>query len=477
MNKSHQIQAAPTKEFFVRMLTRDIDLRDAILDLLDNCVDGVLRSHRSKPSVQTPYKGYRSEITATSEKFLIVDNCGGIPKDIAEKVAFRLGRPSDVVYTPLETVGVYGIGMKRAIFKLGENAVVTSEHNGYRFRVRITKKWLANDDDWQLKLEELPPTGSAGTSIEVTELHPDIKRDFSSPQSTFLSELNRAIRELHAFIIAKGFKVSLNGLNLNPIEFKLLTSRVKDSKAGINPYILRGRFGEVFADIAVGFYRKPLSDDEIEQESEAPKADLSQAGWTIVCNDRLILRSDKSSTTGWGTATVPRFHNQFGSIAGIVSLRSKDPRLLPLTTTKRGIETSSDIYFRLLDYMREGTKFFTNYTNRWKLYLDDTKSQFRNTRSELPFDIISTIPENLYTQVSSKKLASVDAEAKVFTPDLPSPPARNSHAKRISFVKPVFEIETLAKEFLEDEGATPSQIGEACFDVQFAKYKKGSRRT
>ena len=36
------IKAGPTKAFFVKMLTRDIELADAILDLLDNCVDGVV---------------------------------------------------------------------------------------------------------------------------------------------------------------------------------------------------------------------------------------------------------------------------------------------------------------------------------------------------------------------------------------------------------------------------------------------------
>ncbi|EMG7739050.1 TPA: ATPase, partial [Escherichia coli] len=35
---------SPSKRFFVSMLTRDIDLNDAILDLLDNCVDGALRT-------------------------------------------------------------------------------------------------------------------------------------------------------------------------------------------------------------------------------------------------------------------------------------------------------------------------------------------------------------------------------------------------------------------------------------------------
>jgi hypothetical protein len=38
-----QAQASPTKQFFVSMLTRDISLADAILDLLDNCLDGAMR--------------------------------------------------------------------------------------------------------------------------------------------------------------------------------------------------------------------------------------------------------------------------------------------------------------------------------------------------------------------------------------------------------------------------------------------------
>ena len=35
-----QASAIPTKQFFVSMLTRDIRLEDAILDLVDNCLDG-----------------------------------------------------------------------------------------------------------------------------------------------------------------------------------------------------------------------------------------------------------------------------------------------------------------------------------------------------------------------------------------------------------------------------------------------------
>ena len=38
-----KVNANPTKEFFISMLTRDIDIRAAILELIDNSIDGAKR--------------------------------------------------------------------------------------------------------------------------------------------------------------------------------------------------------------------------------------------------------------------------------------------------------------------------------------------------------------------------------------------------------------------------------------------------
>ena len=37
------IDASPTKELFINVLTKDISLKDCILDLLDNSVDSYIR--------------------------------------------------------------------------------------------------------------------------------------------------------------------------------------------------------------------------------------------------------------------------------------------------------------------------------------------------------------------------------------------------------------------------------------------------
>lgn len=38
------VLAIPTKDFFISMLIRDIELLDAVADLVDNCVDGARRT-------------------------------------------------------------------------------------------------------------------------------------------------------------------------------------------------------------------------------------------------------------------------------------------------------------------------------------------------------------------------------------------------------------------------------------------------
>ena len=77
-HKPLTVDARPTKEFFVEMLTRDVRMAMAILDLVDNSIDGAIRM-RGNGSFQ----GLTVGITFDSERFIIEDNCGGIPLDLA----------------------------------------------------------------------------------------------------------------------------------------------------------------------------------------------------------------------------------------------------------------------------------------------------------------------------------------------------------------------------------------------------------
>lgn len=113
-----QLIVLQQKNFFINMLTRDISLNDAILDLLDNCLDGALRSqnHISQNKNEKNYNSFVAKITITKDNFTISDNCGGISRELAENYAFRMGK-QNYEQNHDATIGIYGIGMKRAIFK------------------------------------------------------------------------------------------------------------------------------------------------------------------------------------------------------------------------------------------------------------------------------------------------------------------------------------------------------------------------
>jgi hypothetical protein len=224
---SNTITASPTKSFFVEMLTRDIELEDAILDLLDNCVDGIQRITRDQElDSEQPYEGFWAKITLAEDSFQIEDNCGGIPLQIAKNYAFRMGRPTDVTDdNNLYTIGTYGIGMKRAIFKMGKSCEVISQTTTDHFKVKISPYWLTDDQTWDLSFERLEQSegeNKTGTSIKVTELYNSISEQFSSENSPLENSLFHKISQHYSFIIHKGFKITVNGTMIQPRELKLL---------------------------------------------------------------------------------------------------------------------------------------------------------------------------------------------------------------------------------------------------------------
>src|SRR5579863_6009287 len=98
MEKQEKLQAkgSPTKDFFVRMITRDISLADCIMDLVDNSIDGARRVSRHRgqnPSL--PLEGFEVVLDPTASAINIQDNCGGISLNDAINYAFHFGRRKD----------------------------------------------------------------------------------------------------------------------------------------------------------------------------------------------------------------------------------------------------------------------------------------------------------------------------------------------------------------------------------------------
>lgn len=466
MNNSQQdkydsVDASPVKSFFVTMLTRDIQLEEAILDLLDNCVDGILRSKGSNGT--KPYVGFKADIDFNSDSFTISDNCGGIPWDLHD-YAFKMGRSPDRPSDAPGSVGVYGIGMKRAIFKIGKHCLISTRNAEDQYEVEITPAWLTDETTWKIPVNEADiPTDSDGTTILVGELYPGIAKTFGEGAKSFSSELKRMIATHYALIIDKGFVVRVNGEPVRPRTTKIVYDDTARDDA-IRPFIFKTTTDGVDVYLTVGFTRPLPSENEIEDELEAPKYSSIEAGWTILCNDRAVLYCDRSELTGWGEAGVPRYHTQFIAISGIVDFRSEDPSKLPTTTTKRGIDASSPLYLQVKNKMREGMSIFTDYTNKWKGKGEESK-RYIEQGIPLSLEDIKASTEQL-TFRSTRTMP----QGEQFKPILPLPPKYESTTRRITFVKEMKKIKAVA-DYLEDSNMQPSEVGENCFDAMYAETR------
>lgn len=476
------VNSEPTKEFFVEMLTRDIDLTDAILDLLDNCLDGVLRKKGTSSNdgvEELDYSGFGAQITISNDSFTIQDNCGGISKEIAVNSAFRMGRNANsTLDANLPTVGIYGIGMKRAIFKIGREATITSKCGNEQFAVTIPSEWTQNDV-WTLELNDLEldavpqDISSGGVIVHVTQLNAAISSLWNekNKRKNFVNNLISAIQKSYSLIIEKGFSIKVNGNLVTSWPTKLMVSSPSTTKNAISPYIYKDTINGVDVDLIIGFYRPVVSSDEIDEINETHRSS-AEAGWTIVCNDRVVLYNDKTHLTGWGESGVPKYHTQFIGIKGIVFFRSNNPKLLPTTTTKRGIDLSSEIYSQVKERMRDGMSLFISYTNQWKGRLAEEK-KFSGMTDSVPMQSLlhdEQVQEkySLTKNIRSKRGVS----GTIFVPTLPKPEVSNT-TQVIRFFKPTEQLEFLAENLFDQDldAIKPSAIGEHCFDLVYKRLK------
>jgi hypothetical protein len=131
--------------------------------------------------------------------------------ETARKYAFRFGKAPGAPVVK-HSVGQFGVGMKRAIFKMGRKFRVESTTRTSRFVVDVNVDRWALDPKWEFTFDELEekskfPDDEMGTIVSVTGLHSDVSDVFSLP--TFKTELKNELQIRLQDPISKGLAVTL----------------------------------------------------------------------------------------------------------------------------------------------------------------------------------------------------------------------------------------------------------------------------
>jgi hypothetical protein len=402
------IHASPTKDLVLEMLTRDVQLVPAIVDLVDNSVDGAIGLRPTRKGDEARFAGLYVRISLDEKRFQITDNCGGIPLKLATDYAFRFGRRKGGTASAGSThpLGAFGVGMKRALFKMGRMITIstTALHERYKIIINL-EKWMTKDDDWDFQYQDLErnPKGFAdgerGTTIEVSNLFEEIREDFKV--EAFVNGLRKELAGAHHLNAEQGLEIKVNGESAPAPLIEVINAPELDLVPGSQKLYWPHPDGTITGFIKVGIARSG--------------ADAVDAGWTVYCNGRMVLHGNKDRLTGWSD-TLPRWHPQYGPFRGVVILESKNPRQLPWNTTKDGVDENHWAFRRAKLHMTELAQPIKTFLDARKKALDAGSD-----------DVIDTFKNKPRTAILDTPATSEFRAPKVKIPD-------TTTAERINFL-------------------------------------------
>ena len=386
MTKLYPANANPEKRFFVSLLTRDISLIDAVIDLTDNSVNAAMKASDNKFNTSKDFEklipqktskpAVSISVTISEKKISIVDNAGGIDFDSAEEDIFRFGHP-EATGTSKDRLSVYGIGMKRAVFKIGNKIKIASDHVDGGFDLDLNVQSWVDDPappPWHFDIAKRSPAAKSkcGTEIGITELREDVRRRISDGR--FVESLVEKLSAVYAYFIGRIISISVNGRDVAATNFDVGNNNTTDSF----------KFGDVTYSITAGI-----------AQSKGESFKDASAGWFVFCNGRTVIYADKTRLTGW-SAELPIFQPKHRPFMGLVFFVSKDPEELPWTTTKGSINEDSLLWQEAKRHMIVMGRTVTSFLD--KVYSDSGTTIDRTEMSKL-----SGPPTDAFSAATSAK--------------------------------------------------------------------------
>ncbi|WP_339508627.1 ATP-binding protein [Pseudomonas sp. RL_35y_Pfl2_P42] len=348
-------------------LTRDISIQACIFDLIDNSVDAardtIYKIHPEIDRENPPnsYDGFKVQILANGGSFSISDNCGGITIADLEKTVLKFGDRS----SHNMGIGVFGVGLNRAIFRLGKHTTITTDTGTERASLVLDTEAYLQSEDWYLLAERQATTGIIGTTINITQLPSENSQLFGDRH--WIDNISDEIARRYCKLIEKGISISINDTPIEALSVKIRKN---------SPYEGQTKFFKapnVSVFIESGQHEQHRFTAEKDYNKDINASLTNEYGWTIFCNDRAILISDKSRKTGWTKA----FHSEFYGFVGNIHFSSKDPSLLPWNTTKTDVDLNNTAYQMALSDMEK-------FVAQWRSDAGDAKRRKRKNETITP---------------------------------------------------------------------------------------------
>lgn len=398
--KFFQVDTSPTKDVVVKSLTKDASVEACIYDLIDNAVDAARNTilnglpAKSRSTLPDSYAGFDIKVSLSSTGFRIEDNCGGIPVQSLRTMVLRFGKQSK---HPLG-IGIYGVGLNRALFKIGRVTHLKTDTGLQRAELVLKVADYLTADTWELPAEEFASAGDIGTTIEIRQLPVEIAQSFADKE--WIEKLRNEIGHRYGRFVDKKLTLLVND---EPI--KNLEPQIREGGPFDGQYKFYKTDDGIAIHIEYGQHADHRFTAEPDYDRKSNKEIPEETGWTVICNDRAVLVSDRTYRTGWDS----KFHTEFYGFVGSVSFVG-DPSKLPWDTTKTEVDLHNPSYQLALRDMR---KFVEN----WRKFSEQRKRNAAKGEKLHPLPPKPTAPPKPSEPARKKPAAKVQTPKPVKKPD------------------------------------------------------------
>ncbi|WP_201859366.1 ATP-binding protein [Microvirga soli] len=330
------LDAVPSKRLFLSIIA-DYDLNKAICELVDNGFDVWTRSGRDGSII------IKVHLDAELGTIEVEDNAGGLTR---EELRFIVG-PGQTGSSPTDqTIGIFGVGAKRAVVALARDVRIKTRHgSGETYQVEFDEDWL-EDEEWTLPLfqsDHLPPRT---TRVELQKLRVQITQEAKD-------HLREHLGATYAkFLERPEVRLELDGVSVQPRVFDDWSYPPDYGPRRYTGLIRTAENRDVEVEVVAGL-------------SSASSPIAGEYGVYFYCNDRLVAPAVKSFEVGFTTGQAGKPHPKVSLTKVIVHLRG-DAASMPWNSAKSDISTKHNVFMALHNWLVTVVSDYARISRIWE---------------------------------------------------------------------------------------------------------------
>lgn len=337
------VDAVPSKRLFLSIIA-DYDLNRSICELVDNGLDVWTRGGKARDITIDLW------LDQVERTIIVEDNAGGLARSELSYIVGpgQSGSADNTAPVTLptaatsETIGIFGVGTKRAVIALSKDIAITTRHGGAgAFQIAFDETWL-NQESWLLQVHEVDGLKPGVTRVELQklrleltdELEDNLRRHLSATYGRFLNK--------------PGVTLRLNDQEIEP--------RFFDQWSYPPQYGPRRFLGQLTAPSG-----RMLKIDILAGLSSESSPASGEYGVYFYCNDRLVAPAMKSFEVGFtkGQAGIP--HPKVSLTKIIVSISGHADEM-PWNSSKSDINSKHHVFVEIREWLVDVVKHYASYS-------------------------------------------------------------------------------------------------------------------